>query len=121
PVEDAGREVAERILREPIDLDALVCGNDQLALAVSSRLTAGRVRVPEDLAVTRWDDTVAARCITPRLTTLRQEIEQLAALAAARRPDQRLARRGSRRHRRPRGAACRLRRRRRRLGAPPSR
>ena len=84
PVEDAGREVAERILREPIDLDALVCGNDELALAVISRLTAGGVRVPEDLAVTGWDDTVAARYITPGLTTVRQEIEQLGALAARR-------------------------------------
>jgi LacI family transcriptional regulator len=84
PVEEAGREVAERILRGPLDLDALVCGNDELALAVVARLTAGGVRVPEDIAVTGWDDTVAARYLTPGLTTVHQDVAGLGALAARR-------------------------------------
>lgn len=84
PVEAAGREVAERILRGPLDLDALVCGNDELALAVVDRLTEGGVRVPEDIAVTGWDDSLAARYITPGLTTVRQEVAELGALAARR-------------------------------------
>ena len=82
PVEEAGREVAERILRGPLDVDALVCGNDELALAVVSRLVEGGVRVPEDVAVTGWDDTVAARYLTPGLTTVHQDVAELGALAA---------------------------------------
>ena len=84
PVEEAGREVAEQILSGPLDLDALVCGNDELALAVVARLTAAGVRVPEDIAVTGWDDTVAARYLTPGLTTVHQDVAELGALAALR-------------------------------------
>src|SRR5699024_10403783 len=84
PVEEAGREVAERILRGPLDVDALVCGNDELALAVVSRLVEGGVRVPEDVAVTGWDDTIAARYLTPGLTTVHQDVAALGALAARR-------------------------------------
>lgn len=84
PVEEAGREVAEQILSGPLDLDALVCGNDELALAVVARLTAAGVRVPEDIAVTGWDDTVAARYLTPGLTTVHQDVAELGALAARR-------------------------------------
>lgn len=106
PVESAGREVAEQLLaahaREPTParedtpacqdtdehgiagLDALVCGNDELALAIVSRLSAAGIDVPADLAVTGWDDTVTARYLTPGLTTVRQEVAELGALAARR-------------------------------------
>ncbi|HEX7349378.1 LacI family DNA-binding transcriptional regulator [Brachybacterium sp.] len=94
PVESAGREVAEQLLAthapESADengiagLDALVCGNDELALAIVSHLSAAGIDVPEDLAVTGWDDTVTARYLTPGLTTVRQEVAELGALAARR-------------------------------------
>lgn len=84
PVEASGTALAERILAEPGDLDALVCGNDEIALAVVARLTRGGMSVPEDLAVTGWDDTITARYLTPGLTTVRQEVAQLGGLAARR-------------------------------------
>ena len=66
------------------DLDALICGNDELAMAIIARLTAAGVDVPGDLAVTGWDDTVTARYLTPGLTTVRQDVAELGALAAHR-------------------------------------
>ncbi|MGP4977976.1 LacI family DNA-binding transcriptional regulator [Brachybacterium tyrofermentans] len=106
PVEASGLEIAEMLLaveRERIDanagatgasgadeatgiagLDALVCGNDELAMAIISRLTAAGVDVPGRLAVTGWDDTVTARYLTPGLTTVRQDVSELGALAAQR-------------------------------------
>lgn len=84
PVEESGREVATRLLGGELDVDALVCANDELALAIVDRLARAGVRVPEDVAVTGWDDTVAARYISPRLTTVRQEVAELGALAARR-------------------------------------
>lgn len=65
-------------------LDALVCGNDELALAIIARLTASGIDVPGQLSVTGWDDTVTARYLTPGLSTVRQEVSQLGALAARR-------------------------------------
>lgn len=100
PVEASGVEIAEQLLaveRENADeivgvggapgiagLDALVCGNDELAMAIISRLTAAGVDVPGRLAVTGWDDTVTARYLSPGLTTVRQEVAELGALAAHR-------------------------------------
>lgn len=65
-------------------LDALICGNDELALAIIARLTATGIDVPGQLSVTGWDDTVTARYLTPGLSTVRQEVSQLGALAAQR-------------------------------------
>lgn len=86
PVEEAGLAVAEQLLEDGgIDeLDALVCGNDELAIAIIARLTAAGVRVPGDLAVTGWDDTLTARYLTPSLTTVRQDVAALGSLAARR-------------------------------------
>ena len=45
-----GTAVAERLLAGEFTADALVCGNDELALAVMARLTDSGVDVPDDLA-----------------------------------------------------------------------
>ncbi|MFC0672919.1 LacI family DNA-binding transcriptional regulator [Brachybacterium hainanense] len=86
PVEEAGHAVADQLLegRGVTELDALVCGNDELAIAIIARLTAAGVRVPEDLAVTGWDDTLTARYLAPSLTTVRSDVDALGGLAARR-------------------------------------
>lgn len=84
PREEPGLEVADRLLAQHLDVDALVCGNDELALAIMLRLQEHGLRVPEDVAITGWDDTRAARYISPSLTTVRQPVSQLGELAAER-------------------------------------
>ena len=79
-----GTAVAERLLAGDFTADALVCGNDELALAVMARLTDGGVAVPEDIAIVGWDDVMTARYVRPGLTTVRQPVQQLGALAADR-------------------------------------
>ena len=82
-IEGAGVQVAEEILRRRVKLDGLVCGNDELALAIMKRLQDNGVRLPDDLAVVGWDDKLTARYFTPALTTVRQPIRDLGRLAAA--------------------------------------
>ena len=82
--EREGAEVAERILAGDFDTDALVCGNDELALAIMSRLMDSGVDVPGDIAVVGWDDVMTARYVRPGLTTVRQPVHQVGALAADR-------------------------------------
>src|SRR5450631_1238671 len=81
-VEGAGVQVADEILRRRVKVDGLVCGNDDLALAIMRRLQDNGVRLPDDLAVVGWDDVLAARYISPGLTTVRQPIRDLGRLAA---------------------------------------
>ena len=67
-----------------VTTDALVCANDELALAVMKRLREGGTSVPHDVAVVGWDDVMTARYVEPALTTVRQPVRELGALAAER-------------------------------------
>jgi len=81
-VEGAGIQVADEILRRRVKVDGLVCANDDVALAVIKRLQDNGARLPDDLAVVGWDDVLAARYITPALTTVRAPISDLGRHAA---------------------------------------
>lgn len=82
--ERGGLAVAEQLLAGSVSADALVCGNDELALAVMGRLTDGGVDVPGEIAIVGWDDVMTARYVRPGLTTVRQPVQELGALAADR-------------------------------------
>lgn len=60
--------------------DAVACANDEIALGVLQAAEEHGLRVPEDLAVTGWDDVMAARWAG--LTTVRQPMRELGARAA---------------------------------------
>ena len=49
-----------------------------------TRLVDGGVDVPGDVAVVGWDDVMTARYVRPGLTTVRQPVHELGALAADR-------------------------------------
>ena len=82
--EEHGTVVAERWLRREVDADAMVCANDELALSVMRRLQAAGADVPARLAVVGFDDLMTARYVRPGLTTVRQPVRELGALAAER-------------------------------------
>ena len=82
--EGEGEAVAERILAGEFDADALVCANDELALAVMTRLQDAGRDVPGDIAVVGWDDVMTSRYVRPGLTTVRQPVHELGVLAAER-------------------------------------
>lgn len=84
PSEEAGQRFAAGLAEQGIHHDALVCGNDELALAVMQTLQRRGVRVPDDMAVTGWDDTVTARYVTPGLTTISQPVRQLGGMVVQR-------------------------------------
>ena len=81
--ETSGEEAARRLLqRRPPR--ALVCANDEIALGAVAAAESLGLRIPEDLAVTGWDDVMAARHARPALTTVRQPMRELGAWAAQR-------------------------------------
>lgn len=83
--EEAGVEVAQRMLKATKDRpDGLVCANDELALAALTTFRAAGIGVPEDIVVTGWDDVMAARYVSPGLTTVRQPMAELGRMAAQR-------------------------------------
>ncbi len=74
-----GRVAAIKILTGASLPDAVVCGNDEIAVGVLGEFRRRQVRVPEDVLVTGFDDIRFAALADPPLTTIRQPHEQLAA------------------------------------------
>jgi LacI family transcriptional regulator len=56
---------------------AVVCFNDKVAVGVLEAAAARGLRVPEDLSVTGFDDIDVSRATTPRLTTVRQPLQEM--------------------------------------------
>ncbi|KRV46462.1 hypothetical protein AQ490_11225 [Wenjunlia vitaminophila] len=77
-----GREAAERLLTSPTPPDAIVCGNDLIALGVLSAAARLGLRVPQDVTVSGYDDISMAVLAQPSLTTVRQPVEELTRQAA---------------------------------------
>jgi LacI family transcriptional regulator len=77
-----GAAVINRILERELPLpNAIVCANDQTAIGVMFTLAQHGIRVPEDVAVTGFDDIPVARHLHSQLTTVRQPIKKLGATA----------------------------------------
>jgi LacI family transcriptional regulator, galactose operon repressor len=75
--------VAARALLEAADWpDAVMCANDEIAMGVLEAARAARITIPDDLAITGWDDIPAARHLAPPLTTVRQPMLDLGRRAA---------------------------------------
>jgi LacI family transcriptional regulator len=75
---DSGREAAAELLRHPPD--AIVGANDEVALGAHLAAEEAGVSIPGDVAVTGWDDLMAARFAG--LTTVAQPMRLLGATAA---------------------------------------
>lgn len=76
-----GREAATGLLAGGPPPDAIVCGSDQVAVGALQTLREHGVRVPDDVALTGFGDTVLAEASEPQLTTVRQPLEELGAQA----------------------------------------
>ncbi|HEU5109598.1 MAG TPA: substrate-binding domain-containing protein, partial [Micromonosporaceae bacterium] len=76
----AGEATARGMLARRTRPDVVVCANDEVALGVHLAAEAAGLRIPDDLAVTGWDDVLAARFAG--LTTVRQPMRELGAVAA---------------------------------------
>lgn len=66
----------------PHNPDAVFVASDGMALGVLRALAAAQVAVPGDVAVIGFDDLPLAASATPPLTTVRQPVSRMGALAA---------------------------------------
>ncbi|MFE9235238.1 LacI family DNA-binding transcriptional regulator [Cellulosimicrobium funkei] len=73
-----GEEAARRLLAGYQDLDAILVYNDVMASGVIKELSRRRVAVPEQVAVIGIDGLEIGELITPELTTLDVDKEELA-------------------------------------------
>ncbi len=71
--EESGHDAAVRLIRRAIPFDAIVCASDLMAIGAIRALVEAGLRVPQDVAVTGFDDILAARFVNPPLTTVAQD------------------------------------------------
>ena len=71
------------ILERQAPPEALVCANDEIAIGAIRALRDNDIDVPGRVAVTGWDDIPVASIVSPALTTVRQPMRELGAMAAA--------------------------------------
>ncbi|MBC7764027.1 MAG: LacI family DNA-binding transcriptional regulator [Candidatus Saccharibacteria bacterium] len=80
--EQWGRQAVDLLLRSHPDIDGICCGSDQIARGVCDRLRELGKSVPQDVAVTGYDDwNVMALASRPPLTTVNLRLEDLGRLA----------------------------------------
>jgi LacI family transcriptional regulator len=60
---------------------AIFCANDGIAIGCLEALAAVGLRVPQDVSVVGFDDTLAARSTVPQLTTVRQPLRAMGSKA----------------------------------------
>lgn len=93
-----GRGAAGELIGRGDLPDAVVCGDDLIAIGVLTALKHAGYRIPEDVLVTGFDGTMLADISDPPLTTIEQPFRELAretVAALIRRTSQRAAAPGS--------------------------
>lgn len=71
---ESGVTLAERIVRERMDVTGVVAAADIFAIGLMKGFYEAGVRVPEDISIIGFDDLEISAYLTPGLTTIRQQI-----------------------------------------------
>lgn len=80
-VYESGFEDGGALLDLPRRPTAIFAGSDEMALGVIEAARVRGLRVPEDLSIVGFDDTQLSRMASPPLTTVRQPLHEMGAVA----------------------------------------
>ncbi|MGC3000470.1 LacI family DNA-binding transcriptional regulator [Streptomyces sp. G35A] len=75
--EDSGRRATAELIERAPEIDAVFAASDTMAAGALNALRAAGRRVPEDVAVIGFDDFPLAQHTDPKLTTVRQPLEEI--------------------------------------------
>ena len=73
----SGIECGQRILAGKHEVTALVCANDDMAAGALLAAHKAGLRIPEDVAITGFDDTPVSEIVWPPLTTIHQPLRRM--------------------------------------------
>jgi LacI family transcriptional regulator len=74
--DQAAYSTVKEWLTRGLAVDAIFAGDDESAIGAMAALREAGYRIPQDIAVVGFDDTVESRLATPPLTTVRAPIEK---------------------------------------------
>lgn len=77
-----GYRAASALLDGGTAPDAILAANDEIAIGAIRAARERGLRIPDDLAITGWDDIALAEHVSPGITTVRQPLRELGRIAA---------------------------------------
>lgn len=80
---EGGRQMAEKLLTQRRRPTAIMCGSDVLAVGAISAIRGAGLRVPDDIAVSGFDDFEFSAFTDPPLTTVRIPAYMMGRIAAS--------------------------------------
>ncbi|MFJ8580994.1 LacI family DNA-binding transcriptional regulator [Micromonospora sp. NPDC093277] len=78
---EGGYHAARQLLERHPAIDAMFIACDLMAAGAIQAITASGRRVPDDVSIIGFDDSIAAVCTNPPLTTMRLPVEDMAVAA----------------------------------------
>lgn len=78
----SGYTTAKKLLTSKSPPTAIQCVNDHLAMGVFIAASELGIRIPQDISVSGFDDTIVSRLMTPNLTTVSQPKFEMGEAAA---------------------------------------
>ncbi|HZP62699.1 MAG TPA: LacI family DNA-binding transcriptional regulator [Terriglobales bacterium] len=80
---EAGYTITEELLKQKRSFTAVMAFDDMTAFGAIRALANAGLRVPQDCSVIGFDDVAACSLYTPPLTTIRQPLEAMGAMAVS--------------------------------------
>jgi DNA-binding LacI/PurR family transcriptional regulator len=77
----SGAKCVAQLLQQHLDLTAIICINDRMALGAIQQVQRNGLLVPDDLTIVGYDDIPLARFVVPALTTIDQHAPELGRIA----------------------------------------
>ncbi|WP_010134130.1 LacI family DNA-binding transcriptional regulator [Ochrovirga pacifica] len=69
---DQGKILAEQILQNPIKPDAVFCITDNCAVGALQTFKKNKLKVPEDIAIVGFSNSMSSQIVEPQITTIDQ-------------------------------------------------
>jgi len=79
---EGGYKAVEHLFAKKVSFSAIVTAEDSLAVGAMKKLREAGIRVPEDVAVVGFNNSLLAQCTTPTLTSIDNKVEAISSTAA---------------------------------------
>ncbi len=78
---DSGYELTTEVLKQRPQPTAIVCGNDNIAAGAIKAAHALGLKVPDDISISGFDNSVISEALTPRITTVQPPSYEMGRIA----------------------------------------
>jgi DNA-binding LacI/PurR family transcriptional regulator len=79
---DSGAEIADRIVNDKMDIDAVFACTDIAAIGIMNRLREYNYRIPEDVSIVGFNGSPLSEMVYPKLTTVETPLVEVGERAA---------------------------------------